>query len=159
MRNRKWTDKQLLDSAKNATSIRQVIYKLGLIPAGGNYSQVKKYLADLGINTSHFKGKAWNKGLIGIGKPKIALEELLVKNKPFQSYKLKKRLFIAGLKKAACEECGWSKKAVDGRIPLELHHINGNASDNRLKNLVILCPNCHSLKPNHRGRNIKKVIL
>ncbi len=157
MRKRKWTDKQLIDSAKNATSIRQVIHNLGLIPAGGNYSQVKKYLSDLGISTGHFKGRAWNKGLIGIGKPKIALEAILIKNRYFQSYKLKKRLFKAGLKQSACEECGWAEAAADGRIPLELHHINGDSKDNRIKNLIILCPNCHSLKPNHRGRNKKKI--
>ncbi len=53
----------------------------------------------------------------------------------FQSYKLKNRLIKEGLKLPYCEECGWAKKAEDGRLPLELHHINGNARDNRLKKL------------------------
>ncbi|HKP51497.1 MAG TPA: HNH endonuclease [Chloroflexia bacterium] len=52
-----------------------------------------------------------------------------------------------------CEECGWARRAVDGRLPLELHHMNGNRYDNRLENLIVLCPNCHSLKDNHRGLN------
>lgn len=92
----------------------------------------------------------------GVGKPIYKLEELLVLGSVFQSYKLKKRLFEAGLKKKKCEECGWSKSSVDGRIPLELDHINGVSHDNRLENLRILCPNCHSLKPTHRGLNKKK---
>lgn len=44
----------------------------------------------------------------------------------------------------------------DGRIPLELDHINGDRHDNRLENLRVLCPNCHSLKPTHRGLNRSK---
>jgi len=46
-------------------------------------------------------------------------------------------------------------KTPDGYLPLELDHINGDHHDNRLENLRILCPNCHSLKPTHRGRRRK----
>ncbi|MFC1775685.1 HNH endonuclease, partial [Patescibacteria group bacterium] len=104
----------------------------------------------------HFTGQGWNKGMRGIGKPRISLKEILTKNSSFQSYKLKKRLFKEGLKKPQCEECGWAKKSKDGRIPLELDHVNGTRTDNRLENLRVLCPNCHSLKPTHRGLNKKK---
>ena len=96
---------------------------------------------------------SWNKGLKGIGKPLYSLKEILVKGSNFQSYKLKKRLFLANLKPQRCEECGWSNRSPDGRLPLELDHINGDSHDNRLENLRVLCPNCHSLKPTHRGRN------
>ncbi len=140
---------------KESTSVRQVIKGLGLIPAGGNYDQVKKYIEEFDLKTKHFKGKAWNKGLVGLGKPLIPLEKILVKNSTYQSFKLKKRLFMVGLKNPWCEECGWAKKKFDGYLPLELDHKNGNRRDNRLANLRVLCPNCHSLKPTHRGRNKK----
>ena len=39
-------------------------------------------------------------------------------------------------------------------IPLEIHHIDGNHKNNKLENLQILCPNCHSLTTNYRGKNI-----
>ncbi len=39
-------------------------------------------------------------------------------------------------------------------MPLELDHVNGDPTDNRLENLRILCPNCHALTDNYRGRNI-----
>ena len=153
VRRRKWTTEELKKAVNDSKSIRQVIYKLGLKPAGGNYAQLHKYISELGIDIGHFQGQAWNRGLKGIGKPQIPLESILVLGSTFQSYKLKKRLFLENLKYPVCEECSWAKQSPDGRVPLELDHINGNSQDNRLENLRVLCPNCHSLKPTHRGRN------
>ncbi len=154
-RKRSWDETQFKNAVKNSTSFRQVLLKIGLREAGGNYEQVKKYIKEYNLKTSHFKGMAWNKGLIGIGKPRISLEDILKKDNYFQSFKLKKRLFLANLKPQYCEKCGWAERNKDGYLPLELDHINGDRHDNRLKNLRILCPNCHSLESTHRGRNIK----
>jgi 5-methylcytosine-specific restriction endonuclease McrA len=137
-----------------------VIKKLGLVPAGGNYDQVKRYIAELNVNTDHFTGMGWNTGVRKITvTPAVPLEKLLTTCSPVQSYKLKKRLFDAGLKEPKCELCGWSEKSVDGRIPVELDHINGIREDNRITNLRILCPNCHSLQLTHRGRNKKARLI
>lgn len=132
--------------------------KLQLIPAGGNYQQIKTAIARLSLDTSHFTGQAWNAGQTYHTKSRPTLDSLLVLGSTVQSYKLKKRLYEDGIKSQKCELCGWAKVSIDGRIPLELDHINGDHNDNRLKNLRILCPNCHSLQPTHRGRN-KKVAL
>jgi len=35
---------------------------------------------------------------------------------------------------------------------MALHHVNGDGRDNRLENLVMLCPNCHSQTENFSGR-------
>ena len=156
MRIKKWSQDNLIVAAAGSTSIRQVIKKLGLKPAGGNYRQIEKFLSLYQIDTKHFKGRGWKKGVSGTHTPRIPLEQILKKDSNFQSFKLKNRLFLAGLKQPHCEECGWARKSVDGRLPLELDHINGNSKDNRLKNLKILCPNCHSLKATHRGLNSKK---
>jgi hypothetical protein len=156
MKKKSWTKENLLDAAKKAKSVRQVLKFLHLVEAGGNYAQIKKYLELYKVDTRHFTGMAWNKGLHGVGVYRTKLEEILKKDNYFQSYKLKKRLFAAKLKTPKCELCGWAKRSADGRIPLELDHINGDRYDNRLENLQILCPNCHSLQPTHRGRNIKK---
>ncbi len=153
MRNKSWTKEQLSLAVEKSKSVRGVIKALGLVPAGGNYEQIKRYIAEYDLNTKHFTGMTWNKGMRGIGIPRIQLSDILKKDSNYQSFKLKKRLYSAGIKKPSCEECGWSKVTKDGRIPLELDHINGNHHDNRLENLRILCPNCHSLKPTHRGLN------
>ncbi|MEX2514996.1 MAG: HNH endonuclease signature motif containing protein [Candidatus Paceibacterota bacterium] len=150
---RSWTQKDLEKAVQTSYSFRQVIKKIGLVPAGGNYAQVKKYIKEYDLDTSHFKGKGWSKGMMGVGSYLLSLDEILVKDSSYQSYKLKKRLFKAGLKKPECEKCGWAERSKDGRLPLELDHMNGDSRDNRLENLQILCPNCHSLQPTHRGRN------
>lgn len=156
MRNKKWTDPDIVLAVKESRSIRQVIRALGLVPAGGNYVQVQKKIEELRLDTSHFLGMGWSKGMPFARKKPISLEKILIENSGYQSFKLKKRLFSAELKKKECEECHWKKVSEDGRMPLELHHINGDRSDNRIMNLKVLCPNCHSLKSTHRGRNKKK---
>lgn len=156
---RSWTDEELIVAVKASKSYRAVLIKIGLIPAGGNYVQIKSTIEKLKLDTSHFTGKGWNIGwrFDPRTRPKL-LEDLLVNGSQVQSFGLKKRLFLAGIKVPACELCGWCTKAGDGRIPVELDHINGDRMDDRLENLRVLCPNCHSLQPTHRGKN-KKVSL
>ena len=65
---------------------------------------------------------------------------------PYPTNRLKRRLLVAGLKEAACEVCkGTTWNGLP--MPLELDHINGRRSDNRIENLRILCPNCHAQTP------------
>jgi hypothetical protein len=148
----KYTEEEFVIAVKTSTSIRQVLNKLGLKEAGGNYSITKTRIKNLGLDTSHFKGQAWNKGkTLGPRKP---VEELLVidRKHPYQSFKLKNRLLQEGIKIHQCEFCGiteWQGKPA----PLELDHINGINYDNRLENLRLLCPNCHAQTDTYRGRN------
>lgn len=156
---RTWNELQLKEAVKISKSYRNVIKILNLRPTGGNYDQVKKYIQEYRFSTKHFNGKAWNKGLKLPGRNLIDLKDILVKNSTYQSHKLKKRLFSVKLKEPKCEECNWAKKSIDGRLPLELDHINGDRHDNRINNLRILCPNCHSLQITHRGKNIKARVV
>lgn len=53
-----------------------------------------------------------------------------------------------------CELCGWHEtNSTTGKIPLEIHHIDGDYENNRPENLQVLCPNCHSLTPNFKALN------
>ena len=52
-----------------------------------------------------------------------------------------------------CEICGWGEiNPYTNRIPLEVHHIDGNYKNNNEENLQLLCPNCHSLTKNFKSR-------
>jgi DNA-binding CsgD family transcriptional regulator len=64
---------------------------------------------------------------------------------------LKQRLLLASLKDGRCESCGL--REWRGRpLSMALHHINGDRYDNRIENLELLCPNCHSQTENFAGR-------
>ncbi len=80
------------------------------------------------------------------------LEVVLVAGRRCNRYHLKARLLAAGLKESSCGVCGlaeWRSRPIS----LELHHVNGDGLDNRLENLVLLCPNCHSQTASWGGRN------
>jgi len=54
-----------------------------------------------------------------------------------------------------CMKCSWSEiNPYSGKIPVELEHIDGNSENNDLKNLKLLCPNCHSLTPTYKALNV-----
>jgi len=50
-----------------------------------------------------------------------------------------------------CERCGL-REWRGARLNMALHHVNGDGDDNRLENLELLCPNCHSQTENFAGR-------
>lgn len=74
-------------------------------------------------------------------------------NISISSYRLKEKLIRDGLKTACCEKCGVSDW-LGVKLPLELHHRDGNHHNNTLDNLEILCPNCHSIQEGNSGANI-----
>lgn len=56
-----------------------------------------------------------------------------------------------------CEKCGWGEiNPITNKIPLEIHHLDGDKTNNQEENLQILCPNCHSLTGNYKFLNSKK---
>ena len=107
---------------------------------------LENYLKKMGIT---YKGNMGLKGKKTDKKRKTALEYL--KKEIVVIPKLRKKLIEDGIKRNECEMCGLNEW-MNQRIPLELHHIDGDRYNNELENLQILCPNCHSLTPNHSKR-------
>ena len=56
-----------------------------------------------------------------------------------------------------CARCGWGEKnQFTGKIPLEVEHRDGNYRNKNEDNLILLCPNCHSLTSTYKGANLNK---
>ena len=155
MKKNERTEQDYRDAASKSFSIAGMCRVLGLGAFGANYRRIHKAIKEYNIDISHFTGKGWNIGCIfdpsrGIKKD---LSEILVENSTYDNtVSLKSRLLNEGLKEYKCERCG--RTEWEGElIPLQLHHINGNRSDNRIENLQLLCPNCHALTDNYCGKN------
>jgi 5-methylcytosine-specific restriction endonuclease McrA len=87
-------------------------------------------------------------------RPKAMELELLLVTGRVQTSRmhLKRRLIAAGIKENRCEICGITEW-LDRPLAMQLHHVNGDGHDNRLANLQLLCPNCHSQTDTYGGRN------
>jgi len=95
---------------------------------------------------------AVKRGVVATRAPAAPIERYLVRGRAVSRGHLKRRLLAAGLKSGRCECCDifeWQGEALS----MALHHVNGDGMDNRLENLMLLCPNCHSQTENFGGRN------
>lgn len=148
------SDEELATALAESRSLAEVCRRLD-IRGGGGQARLVRRIRRLGLDTGHLTGQGWAKAQVNPGKrPRKPLEDILVAGAAIgQTSTLRRRLIEEGVKEARCESCG-RDSWLDGPIPLELDHINGDRRDNRLENLRLLCPNCHALTDTYRGRNI-----
>lgn len=127
---RKYTDEDVINTAKKATSLNGMLKELGLRQAGGNFCNMKRILQKLNVDTSHWTGQAWNRG-----------QQLKDWSDYTHASSAKSHLIKArGHKCEDCDRTKWKKQD----IPLEIHHIDGDRTNNAYENLQLLCPNCHA---------------
>ena len=108
-----------------------------------------------------FANQTWNnavkRGDVRARARAIPLTELLKHGPVRNRLNIKFRLIRAGLKDGTCEACSigdWRGRPLS----MALHHVNGDGRDNRLENLRLLCPNCHSQTENFAGRGVVRPI-
>lgn len=152
---RKYTDEELINAVKESKAIRQVLTKLNLREAGGNYFFVAKRIKELKIDISHFHGRGWRKGTGKPFKDPIPLKDILVKNSTYTNInRLRKRLIDEGVFEAKCYNCK-NTEWLGIPISLELEHKDGDRTNHSRENLTILCPNCHAQTKFYRAKNMK----
>lgn len=136
-----YTDQDIINNVPRVSTMAGLLRELKLKPAGGNYASIKKKLHRLSVDTSHWKGQAWSKD-----------EQLKDWSKYVRPSSLRKLLIKE--RGNVCENCGLSQW-MNEVIAVEVHHEDGDRTNNTLTNLSLLCPNCHSLTDTWRGRNNK----
>lgn len=147
---KKWSDEDLRIAVAANITIAGVLRQLGLSSSPGNYRTVKKYIKKLELSTEHHRGKAH--GTTKTGRP---LQEILVLGSYIGSTALKRKILREGLLPVQCAHCPTKDEWQGKPLVLQLDHINGNPVDNRLENLRLLCPNCHSQTSTYKGRGSK----
>lgn len=152
---RNWNPEDLCIIVPAVYSVDACLKELQIPLSGGNRETVKRWIKNLNLDTSHFTGQGHRKGSDTPVFEKIPLHQILIKNSTYtNSHRLKLRLISENYKQASCECCKLSNW-LDSKIPLELHHKNGDRQDHTIDNLELLCPNCHALTDNYRAKNIQ----
>lgn len=138
----------LSTAVATSTSMIQTIKKLYPRYSAGLIPTVQKYINLWNLSTEHWLGQCWAKGVKR--PPKTPEQEIFVLGSNVKRSTVKSAFMRYA--KYACSECGISE--WQGRkLTLQLDHINGVRNDNRLENLRLMCPNCHSQTDTFAGKN------
>ena len=160
MRKSKYNKELLQDLATKHVSVSDMLRELGINPASGTHKRISKLLTEYNIDTTHFL-----QGYIICNLHKRNqrtkeefINEILIEKPNIirTSHSIKLELFKFGLKENRCYNCPVTNIWNGVSLSLHLEHINGNHNDNRLENLTILCPNCHSQTETYSGKKNKK---
>ena len=137
-------------------SYPEALRRLGMRPAGGNHTTIRKYAECIWrIPIDHFDTAAARAR--SLRREPIPLEEVVVVGSYYSRRNLKLRLYQEGLKQRACELCGQGEIWRGERMSLILDHVNGVADEKRFENLRIVCHNCAATFDTHCGRNLAVV--
>ena len=139
----KFTLDEIKAICAKSQSYRQFALQLGY--SENSTDSVKKLIDEYQLDISHFKGQGWSKDSVDMS--------IFQYNKSCKSDTMIRALTI--LRDWKCEKCGRTEWEGQ-KIPLCIHHIDGNHINNQIENLQVLCPNCHAQTDNYCGRNKNK---
>ena len=153
---RRYDEDDVRSAVAASTSWAESLRRLGLRPAGGNFRSLQGFARRAGISAEHFDPMAGRIAALRAANRPRGLAEILVRGSSYNRGHLKRRLYEEGLKQPACELCGQGELWRGQRMSLILDHSNGEATDNRLENLRIVCPNCAATLDTHCGKALRR---
>lgn len=163
----KYSKEMLEPIITRCKTITEVLIELGLAPTGGNFGTIRRKIASYNLDASHFVKESWSKGLTKETSEVLAKRgKSITKHTPDTAFKENTRLSSSTLKKLfdeldvpeICTECGIGNTWNGKPIRLQIDHVNGIRTDNRITNLRYLCPNCHSQTDTFAGRNLVPLV-
>lgn len=148
------TQEEFTEIYMKSKSYADVCKALSLRVQGSNYRTIKKRAKQYNLpeikydfSSQEHKDKFIRKG--------FSLDDILIENSNYASNDLKKKLIKLNILENICSKCRLKDLWLGEPITLQLDHINGNSKDNRIENLRLLCPNCHSQTPTFSGKKLK----
>ena len=145
-------------ATKTSMSYAEVLKKLNLKQSGSMQSRIKKEIKNIGLDIGHFTGQAWCRGKTILDDSRLEKKNgtnVFIENSKFSKAYVRNLIKKKKLIEYKCQHCNNSGLWLNQKLTLQLDHINGNSTDQRLENLRFLCPNCHSQTDTFCAKNKK----
>ena len=144
---------------QDSYSAAEVCKKLGYCATGSSNTAIRKALLAMQIDISHWTGQLWSKGKTCLDDARISklvnINEIFVENSKSSAGYVRSLIKKKEIFPYVCKVCNMLPFWQNKPITLQLDHVNGNRTDQRLENLRWLCPNCHSQTATYGGQNKK----
>lgn len=135
-------------------SRKEFFKKINMLASGASFKILNRRIEKDKVDISHFKKPQE----FFTYKNKISYDKILIKDSNYNNTSgLKKRLIKDNFLKNKCQKCGNLGIHMGEKLVLHLDHINGIRNDNRIENLRLLCPNCHSQTSSYCGKAKKNI--
>ena len=150
IRFKNYTKEELTEAIKNSLCWTDVCRMLSVTVCTTNFKRVQALVEAFGLSIAHFNPKS----AFARGKHYWTHEEMLVEKSKVHRSVLRDYIRRHSVIEEKCSECSLKKEWNNKPIVLEIDHINGHSDDNRIENLRMLCPNCHSQTKTERAGGI-----
>lgn len=145
------SEDEFITIIQSSPSCAVALQKLGYTSkTGGGYLIIKRRAAELGLDLSHWDDVSKQARLANL----TPTEQYFAPHTTHSGIGMRTRILKEGLLPYKCAICGFEGEWNGKPLVLQIDHINGDHSDNRIENLRFICPNCHTQTETFAGRNV-----